>query len=220
MSCKPRDDNAILKILLGPVAQRLEQTTHNRLVVGSIPSRPTTFLSPLSREFKGIAGFLVTSHSWLPQIKRLFIPAFFRPECEKNSGKTDSQVRTTARMRQPENPRGKTGFLGKNIVRPRECAFAKSGETARRLSEAMRRARRVRATQKKRRKFRRSLLRKLFASFIESPRKGLRKNNRERSRTAQGPAPRKVPHRAKSHSMQNPAPCKIPRRAIPARAAT
>lgn len=149
MSCKPRDDNAILKILLGPVAQRLEQTTHNRLVVGSIPSRPTTFLSPLSREFKGIAGFLVTSHSWLPQIKRLFILAFFRPECEKNSGKTDSQVRTTARMRQPENPRGKTGFLGKNIVRPRECAFAKSGETARRLSEAMRRARRVRATQKK-----------------------------------------------------------------------
>ena len=214
MSCKPRDDNAILRILLGPVAQRLEQTTHNRLVVGSIPSRPTTFLSPLSREFKGIAGFLVTSHSWLPQIKRLFIPAFFRPECEKNSGKTDSQVRTAARMRQPENPRGKTGFLGKNIVRPRECAFAKSGETARRLSEAMRRARRVRATQKKRRKFRRSLLRKFFASFIESSEEVCAKT------IGSVPAPRKVPHRVKSHSMQNPAPCKIPRRAIPARAAT
>ena len=31
-------------ILLGPLAQRLEQGTHNPLVVGSIPTRPTNIL--------------------------------------------------------------------------------------------------------------------------------------------------------------------------------
>ena len=33
--------------LFGPIAQRLEQTTHNRLVGGSNPSRPTTSQKPI-----------------------------------------------------------------------------------------------------------------------------------------------------------------------------
>ena len=34
----------MLSALDGPIAQRLEQATHNRLVLGSNPSRPTTYL--------------------------------------------------------------------------------------------------------------------------------------------------------------------------------
>ena len=41
----------------GLVAQRSEQTTHNRLVVGSIPTRPTTLKHRKTPQIKALRGF-------------------------------------------------------------------------------------------------------------------------------------------------------------------
>ena len=39
----PRENAFLLELTRGPVAQGLEQSAHNRLVVGSNPTRPTIF---------------------------------------------------------------------------------------------------------------------------------------------------------------------------------
>ena len=43
----PRKNSFFSELTRGPVAQGLEQSAHNRLVVGSIPTRPTKKYSSL-----------------------------------------------------------------------------------------------------------------------------------------------------------------------------
>ena len=49
----------IFSIKSGPVAQRLEQGTHNPLVLGSNPSGPTTYSSCLPRFCKNLEFFTI-----------------------------------------------------------------------------------------------------------------------------------------------------------------
>jgi hypothetical protein len=70
----------------GPVAQRLEQTTHNRLVLGSNPSGPTTNKDPENKGQSRLPGFgdaplekPCLANSW-PIWKWDFLPVHMRGE--------------------------------------------------------------------------------------------------------------------------------------------
>ena len=72
-------------ILIGPVAQRLEQGTHNPLVVGSNPTGPT-ILKSLSSMGKGffVTGFIGEGY-FDELLTHLFWKAIFLIKCLKRS---------------------------------------------------------------------------------------------------------------------------------------